>query len=569
VTPPYLKQSTQAATVSGRRSAFPGNDLPDDPAFAEARAIGEQLRTITEQLALAIKAQVASGDDGLPNANVRRLTAEGREVQERLSTEIQRLQDVAGIPESVLEAIEASELPTTDDRFWRSQVEQTPASESLNTMAPPALDQLMALVDQAWLASEATKPYRLDSDFLRSPLHLVSGTRVGIASPKAGPQRFARMLLVCRDFLDWRLDLDFFSAPMLVSEVAILGNSLRHIEKLGDEAQRKLARLHLMNDDEVSSTVYELLVGAACVREGLDVTMLPPMKSGKSPDFRVTGLGGPDGAIECKRRLGLTHYEMDEARHVEALYFFSLPRLEELGIHCSITAIFRTPVTSVDPTVFSADLMRVVAHDRDFPIRETSWGAIGATRLPYTGHLAMTRVYSPQYLQEVFGWDTLQSEWDGLLCQVEPPQRNLATSFKNPICLKWRSESREALTKKARGITSLWADAAKQIPAGDVGFVYVAYPEGARETNADARTRNILESAETWWHRWSVRIPLVVIARLYARPLGDGLPDFIESVLPATAGGEEFRLARFPTRVFTLLPANRPVRRRPPFPTGS
>jgi hypothetical protein len=34
-----------------------------------------------------------------------------------------------------------------------------------------------------------------------------------------------------------------------------------------------------------------------------------------------------------------------------------------------------------------------------------------------------------------------------------------------------------ALTKKARGLTSLWAHAVQQIPNGEIGFVYIAYPE--------------------------------------------------------------------------------------------
>jgi hypothetical protein len=83
------------------------------------------------------------------------------------------------------------------------------------------------------------------------------------------------MLLVSQDHLMKRPDLDFFLASMFVAEVAQLGNRLDEIKELGPEAKRKLAALSSMPDDQVSATVYELLVGTACVRKGLTVTMVP------------------------------------------------------------------------------------------------------------------------------------------------------------------------------------------------------------------------------------------------------------------------------------------------------
>jgi hypothetical protein len=124
-----------------------------------------------------------------------------------------------------------------------------------------------------------------------------------------------------------------------------------------------------------------------------------------------------------------------------------------------------------------------------------------------------------------------------------------------PLCLKWRSDSEEALTKKARGVTSLWADALKQIPDGEMGFIYIAYPEGARPALADARTRDILNGAtESWWHRWSVRVPVTVVSRLYARSLGHGCPDLIESAIPGASEGCEVFLTKLPYLVFTPEP---------------
>ena len=113
-----------------------------------------------------------------------------------------------------------------------------------------------------------------------------------------------------------------------------------------------------------------------------------------------------------------------------------------------------------------------------------------------------------------------------------------------------RSESAEAVTKKARGVTSLWARAARQVPSGETGFIYIAYPEGQRAELADARTRQLVKSSMEYWHRWSIRVPVTVIGRLYARPLGVGVPDLIEAALPGVTPGQEHLLARLPGRVF-------------------
>jgi len=280
--------------------------------------------------------------------------------------------------------------------------------------------------------------------------------------------------------------------------------------------------------------------------------MVPEDRSKKVPDYRITGLGAIPGAIECKRRLGLTKYELDEASHVEALYTAIRLPLQERGIHSSIEASFCIPLSSVSCAEFLDDILAAARHDQDREPKPTRWGSLAVRRLPFWGRVPATRLHSPDFLQQVFGWDPLQAEWDGLLCEVEAPPGIDVDKFRLPLCLKWRSESEQALTKRARGITSLWANAVKQIPDGEIGFVYIAYPEGARPAIADARTRHILKYMEKEsWHRWSVRVPVTVISRLYARPVGAGCPDLIESSLPGAGKGQEFWLAKLPWMIFT------------------
>jgi len=117
--------------------------------------------------------------------------------------------------------------------------------------------------------------------------------------------------------------------------------------------------------------------------------------------------------------------------------------------------------------------------------------------------------------------------------------------------MKWKSDSEEALIKKARGVTSLWANAVKQIQDGEVGFVYIAYPEGARPAVADARTNQIMVEASGFWHRWTVVVPAIVINRLYARSVGVGMPDLIESSICGVGKDQEVWLKMLPWRIYT------------------
>jgi len=358
---------------------------------------------------------------------------------------VRALQRKIGISEKEIRAIErareAELLPPADDRFWRIQVEQVLPSESgdLDKLAQAGLERLLAKTNPEWLRSERQKPYRLGSAYVNNPLHLVNGARVGLNLSAKGPQRFARMLLIAQDHVMKRDDVDFFSAAMSVPEVAQLGNRLDEIRELGPEAERKLAALPSMPDDMVSATVYELLVGAACVRKGLELTMVPEDRSRKVPDYQVSNIGAIPGAIECKRRLGLTAYELDEAECVETLYNAVRPFLHKHELHVSMDVSFSVPLRSVSAEDFADPVLASVRKEYFEKEVQTAWGSFAIQLLPYLRSTARTRLYSPEYLEQVFDWNTLQDQWDGLLCEVEAPDSIAVEISKMPLCLKWRS----------------------------------------------------------------------------------------------------------------------------------
>lgn len=505
--------------------------------------------------------QDESDDRGVPSPGSVSLLEELQVLGRAFGRELTAIQKACGISESQLQEYEKLKLEAAlgdrEERFSRRDVEAVYPTATLDELAPAALEKLLSRVDVNWLARESRTNYRLDNSFLNRPLHIVCGTRVGIGTLGNRPRRFARMLLVCQDHVDKRDELDFFEAALAVPEIVMLAHSLSQIDELGPVAKSQLERLPELDDAKAASTMHELLVGAACVRRGISLKMLSDAGSTKVPDFRVTHHGAPM-SIECKRRLGPSDYELAEAHHIEELYNGIRELLVTRGLHVSIEATFSKEVFEVSQTTFRTDVESLVASgNRAHDTTPTAWGNLRQEVLPYTLDLPRTRLYSPDYLERVFKWPVLQNAWDGLLCEVDPPFRVRVRSAKNPRCLKWVSLNDNAILKKSRGITSLWGRATKQIPAGEMGIIYVAYPEGARESLADARTQHIIETSKQWRTRWSIQIPMTVVGRLYPRSLGMGLPDLIESSLPFTLDGDEMWLGMFPANVFTK-PAVRP-----------
>jgi hypothetical protein len=467
---------------------------------------------------------------------------------------VESLKAEFGVDDKWLEEFENAQRPVFEKDFWNSDIQRVPTTVKLEDVVANGYERLMPLVDKEWLREQANFRYRLsydNSDSSDCRLHLVGRQRLLPLNAPARPQRLAQMLLLSEDLLKGRHDLDIFEAPMLVSEVAGLGASLAEISQLGPEATKKLQSLPTEIDREVISIVFELLVGAACVRHGHSIEMLPASNKKKTPDFRVHGLPVPM-VVECKRRLGLNAYAEKEARHVERLYNAAQTLIDRY--HPLVQVTFSQEVSEVPAEEFLAALTPLCESLEDDVEAESSWGTIRVRRLPNICEFSGTRVFSPYFLETVFDWNHVESDWDGLLCQISPTNAAWINKVSWPRGMKWKCNADASLLKKARGLTSLWAEAVQQIPAGEMGCVYIAYTEGMRSELADTRTKHLLDSVQTkaLYHRASVRVPLTVINRLYPQALGNGGVELIESVIPMTLDGYDFMVGDWPGRVFTV-----------------
>lgn len=519
----------------------------------ELEQLDRQLKAKNKQIVEARKEQAARSFNAGPSEKELALTEEFLALQQVSLAKQKILQDSIGVSDEELQALDEAELPQFENRFWRDQMPSAPSTGNLNDLAPIALERVLNLIDPMWLQSEAQKVFRLDEHFRQQPLHLVNGRRFNSAS-NPSPQRFARMILLCRDFIEGRENIDFFSAALLVPELVAFALRLDEIRDLGPEATKKVQQLSKLPDDEVASSIHELLVGAGAVAKGRKVEMLAPERSGRTPDLRVHDYHDLPIVIECKRRIRLAEYETNEAIHAASLYSSVRDELRKQGAHIAVEVDFKVPVTQVSTDEFR---QQVLATYNPFSSTSAnlSWGTLKCELLEYTIDLpGPTRLYAPNMLERVFRWPEEGADWDGLICEIETPSSIRIARVRDPLCMKWRSTHSDAIVKKTKEVTSLYNSALTQIPHGEMGLIYLAYHEGSRAELADARTRNLLDNVKKkWTHEWTKRIPLVVISRLYARPLGVGMPDLIENSIPAKPDyADMLFMADFPTNVFTL-----------------
>ena len=517
--------------------------------IAEREMLNSRLAEACNALAQAVKSAVASHDPrgGPKRAAVRGCAERLRELQKEADELDARIGQCLGVSMDEVDALLASRLPHLEDRYDRRDVVSVPPDYDFEDALASSLERLLTHVDPGWLRTEAEKGYRLDSSYLVSPLALVGSHR--ILQKRQRPQRLALSLLLCEDHLEKRDDLDFWSLPMLAAEVAALGTVLDFLPELGAVAQEKYRALQQMDDDLEASTVYELLVGLACARKGLRVEMLTENAASKTPEYRVHSFPVPM-VIECKRRR-VSEYLLAEGEHALSLLSAVHTDLTSLDAHVSIDAEFTADIRDVSGTEFREAVLAVLPGTAENARRAFGWGTIALRSLPREVEFSRTRLYAPSFLSQVYGVPEDSGEWDGLVCSVDPPRRVVVDSAASPCCLRWRCSNPETARKRDRGVSSLFEDALKQVPDGEMGIIYLAYEETAREEVANARTRRIIGEMQAWGHRWGIVVPLIIVNRLYPRPLGVGQPDIIDSALPFAPKdvGNSF-LGDFPARVF-------------------
>jgi hypothetical protein len=429
-----------------------------------------------------------------------------------------------------------------------SIVDETPAATAyVEDHLPEAIELIERHAPNGWLEREPADLFRLSSMADEQPVSIVKGVRLESERPKG--HRLRQAITLAKDYLDNDPRYDHFGGALAVTQLAQLGRRVGALRAVGGSQERIDA---LYSGADTDAIMFELLVAAACSAKGRAMVFVEPT-SVKSPDLRSTDAFNM--VIECKRSAALTVYEVDEEARMRSLFRLIKADAMARGQFGTYEVAFSVEASAVDMADVAATCLRqrLAAH----PERSLaySWGTVAFRPLPRRVDLdEVTKAYSPIMLDEVFGWKLDMPSWDGFICQIDGPPAAAVDQVRSPVGLAWRVDAEAAITKRSRAPVGLFAKALKQVPSGEFGLVYVAYPEGARSDVADNRTRAYMERINQWEHDGAIRIPATFLVRQFPLPTGHGNPDMVENTirfLSEEGGGDEWIFREYPAAIFT------------------
>ena len=441
-----------------------------------------------------------------------------------------------------------------DQRWYRKDLTSrtVPQSRDIDDMLPQALENLLSQVPGSWWRRQQSLVSDEQRKAVLQPLQLCGRERWPMGLPAL--HKFANYLVVANDHISQEPYLDTYTAARAIPQICSLGLSLETLREV-QGADLKLRQLVRAPDVETDSRIFELLVAAAFARMGHDVGFIEETAQKKTPDLRLYNKPAPM-VVECKRKHPLNAYENNEFAVMREVFARLCAEREELGLVGELSIEFKQEVIGLPAAGIVESVRDITNSLSPYGAMEAEWGTIHLRPVAVSQEFERTRLYSPEFLERVFGTDLELDEFDGICAVAANDRFPEVERAELPFLLKWASNSPAALKAKLQTIKTLWIEAVNQIPTGEMGLIYLAYEEGHRPSLADARTDAIRELASTiYFKRQSIGVPMTVISRLYPNVVLEGRPDFIESTLPL-AGGEMdnyiFWTQEMPTKVFAL-----------------
>ena len=441
-----------------------------------------------------------------------------------------------------------------DQRWYRKDLttRTVPQSLDIDEILPSALENLLSQVSASWLAHQHSLVNDEQRRAVLQPLLLCGRERWPMGLPAL--HRFANYLVVAGDHIRKEPLLDTYTAARAIPQICSLGLSLEILKEVKG-ADYKLRDLCRAPSAETESRIFELLVAAAFARMGHDVAFIKETAQNKTPDLRLNDSPVPT-VIECKRRQPLNDYEKREFSVIRDVFALLCTERKETGLVGELAIDFKQEIVNLSPSCIVESIRDVTNTLSLYATKECEWGTINLRPAEVSQEFERTRLYSPEFLERVFGTDLEMDEFDGICAVVDNDRVPEVERAELPLLLKWTSNSPAALARKLQSIKNLWVEAADQIPTGEMGLIYLAYEEGHRPSLADARTDAIRELANTiYFKRRAIAVPMTVVSRLYPNVVHEGRPDFIESTIPmAEAGWDNFVFwtQEMPTSVFNL-----------------
>ena len=445
-----------------------------------------------------------------------------------------------------------SRLRDNDQRWYHKDLttQEVPITGTMDEQLPEALEKLLSRVPQSWWREQQSLASEAQRNLALHPLLLCGRERKGPGL--SIPHKYAYYLSVTDHNIKKEPQLDIYTAARAVPQIYYLGTSLEILLNV-EGAPRKIRELWSAPSKETDSRIFELLVAAAFTRMGHRVSFIQETDE-KSPDLRLHDEPIPI-VVECKRKQTLNEYEEKEFSIIEEVFATLCAEQEELGLVGDLTIDFEEELVGLSADDIIQNIRGLTQTLSPYAARETAWGSLHLRPVSVSTTFEHTRLYSPDFLNRVFGINLEVDEFDGICAVVKNDRFPMVNRAELPFLMRWTSNSKAALEKKLRTVMGLWIEAVSQIPTGEAGLVYLAYEEGHRPTLADARTDAIRAlTRDIYFNRRAISIPMTIISRFLPNILLEGRPDLIESAIPAVDGDKDahdFWTQQMPTRVFT------------------
>jgi hypothetical protein len=255
-----------------------------------------------------------------------------------------------------------------------------------------------------------------------------------------------------------------------------------------------------------------------------------------------------------KRQSWLSDYERAELATITDAFVCLDEARRTRGLFGSVEIRFNASVDRVSASQIVSAVHSCFSNLNPYGTVNEPWGAVSVAPLnPAIDIRDETRLYSPDFLSEVFQWSSEAGEFEGIYASAQNSRSIRAGRAQLPFCLKWRVDAEDAMERKARQVVRLWLEAIDQIPDGHAGFIYLAYQDTLRTEVSDRRTQKLQELIQNFHFRRRLVFMLrIVVNRLYPMAIAEGRPDQVENAVAIGPDIPNDVLGRYlPTKVFT------------------
>ncbi len=448
---------------------------------------------------------------------------------------------------------EAESMAKHPERWWKKDINRdlVPVTGHIEDALEAGLELLINRLPKSWWMGQQNLRESVSDAYLRESVALC-----GLVPAPRLPDsinRYAYALMLARDSQEKREHYDIYEGALLVPIIAALCTLLSLLGEVKG-GYEKLDELVKAPSGEIDSRLYEIVVAARCAALGREVEFLAA-GSTKTPDLRIHDLGFP-AVVECKMQSRLSDYERKEFAIMQEVFHSLTTNQRQHGLMGSLSISSNLSFVKVGIAALVESSLRCTNGINPYKTIQENWGSVSFEPLaPTTGLTDVTRLYSPDFLKQVFEWDFDSAEYDGLCGLVENSKTMMVDRADFPFCLKWKDESENAISTKSRSTAGLLKQAFDQVPVGEAGFIYVAYEETHRVAIADYRTQRHLDLVAKWEIRKrGINPQLIIVNRLYPSAIHEGRPNLIESAIPTGFIKENVYSNIMPTSVFVEAP---------------